>query len=480
MVVNWKRTIAKECEIIGKIRIMRLFTLLAFLSVIYSAGSLTAEQIAITGGTLIDVRTQQEIKESVILIQGDRIVEVGKKGETSIPADARVIDASGRWIVPGYMDMHSHVTGAEGLPFEMYLAKGVTTIRDPGGDLSLSRLLRADLDSGKKIGPRYFFAGPILDGIPPVWPEGSILVDSPKQAASAVNFLIDQGVDFIKVYNNVKEAEFIEVLKTAHSRGVRVAGHVPRTLTVTHAVESGMDCLEHVRITGRELLTTEEADQLDFLPYGKREVLLWQRFDLDSEKMRKLVSFLAQKKVFMDVTLLADYQLVIDHEQEINNPDNQYLPEKLYENWKGIPLPEIFIVPSDLKPASADSFKKRQKFVGLCYQAGARIITGTDGPGLGTLLPGFGLHHEFQMLSEAGMTSGDILRAATISSAEALGKEQDLGSVEKGKYADLLILQKNPLLDVSNLDSIETVFKGGQSFDPKALLKKELIIQKKF
>jgi imidazolonepropionase-like amidohydrolase len=450
---------------------MKLFVLFVFLGLIYFASSLTAEQIAITGGTLIDVRTQQEIKESVILIQGDRIAEVGKAGKTAIPPNAHVIDASGKWIVPGYMDMHVHVAGEEDLPFEMYLAKGVTTIRDCGGNLTLSRLLREDLDSGQKIGPRYFFAGPILDGIPPVGPEGSFLVDTPERAASAVNFLIDQGVDFIKIYNNVKEPEFIEILKTAHSRGVRVAGHVPRSLTVTHVVESGMDCLEHVRITGRELLTAEEADQLDFLPYAKREILLWKRFDLNSEKMRKLVSFLAQNQVFMDVTLVVDYQLVTDPEQELKNPDNRYLPEKLFEIWKSMPQPEIYKVPSELKPVSADAFQNRQKFVGLCYQAGARIITGTDGPGLGMLLPGFALHHEFQMLSEAGMTPGDILRATTIRSAEALGKEQDLGTIEKGKYADLLILQKNPLLDVSNLDSIEKIFKGGQILDPQALLK---------
>src|SRR5262249_26543318 len=171
-------------------------------------------------------------------------------------------------------------------------------------------------------------------------------------------------------------------------------------------------------------LTPEDANQLDFLPYAKREVMLWQRFDLNSEKMRKLVSFLAEKKVFMDVTLVADYQLVVDHEQEINDPNNQYLPKKIFEDWKSIPQPQIFVVPSELKGASPGSFKKRQQFVGLCYQAGVRIITGTDGPGLGTLLPGFGLHHEFKMLSEAGMSPLNILRATTITSAEALGKEQ--------------------------------------------------------
>src|SRR5262249_40559482 len=227
-----------------------------------------------------------------------------------------------------------------------------------------------------------------------------------------------------------------------------------RTLTMTHAVELGMDCLEHVRITGRELLTAEEANELDFLPYSKREILLWQRFDLNSEKMRRLISFLAERKVFMDVTLIADYQLVTDTEHEIKDPNNQYLPKKVFENWSTMPEPEIYKVPPELKEASSASFKKRQQFVGQCYRAGVRIITGTDGPGLGTLLPGFGLHHEFKLLSEAGMSPPNILHATTITSAEALGKEQDLGSIDKGKYADLLILQKNPLLDVANFDSI--------------------------
>jgi imidazolonepropionase-like amidohydrolase len=357
----------------------------------------------------------------------------------------------------------------------MYLAKGVTTIRDPGSDVTLSRLLKQDLDSGKRVGPRYFFAGPLLDGIPPVWPEGSILVDTPQRAISAVNFLIDQGVDFVKVYNNVKEAELIEILTTAHNRGVFVAGHVPRTITMTRAVELGMDCLEHVRITGRELLNPEEADKLDFLPYGKREVLLWQSFDLNSEKMRTLIAFLAEKKVFMDVTLIADYGLVIDHEEEKKDPNNQFLPEVVFETWKSYPQPEVFRVPPELKEASAAAFKKRQQFVGLCNLAGVRIITGTDGAGLGRLLPGFGLHHEFKMLSDAGLSPLEVLRASTLTSAEALGKQKDLGSIEEGKYADLVLLQKDPLADVRNLDSIEMVFKGGHSYDPLVLLESSKI-----
>lgn len=443
------------------------------LSILFAPLLYSQNPIALTGGTLVDVRTGETIENSIILIDGDRIADVGAVDKIQMPSSARRIDASGKWIVPGLMDMRAHVSHEPDLPFEMYLAKGVTTIRDPGSDVTLSRLLRMELDSGKRIGPRYFFAGPLLDGIPPVWPGGSILVDTPERAVSAVNFLIDQGVDFVKVYNNVQERELIEIIKTAHARGVRVAGHVPRTITMTRAVELGMDCLEHVRITARELLSPEEADKLDFLPYGTREVLLWQSFDLNSEKMQKLISFLGDKKVFMDVTLIADYGLVIDPADEIKDPNNHFLPEEVFEAWKSYPQPEVYKVPLEVKRASAASFEKRMKFVGLCFQAGVRIITGTDGAGLGNLLPGFALHRELKMLSDAGMNPLDILRATTITSAEALGKEKDLGSIEKGKLADLLILEKDPLSDIKNLDSIVLVFKGGRDFKPDDLLKKK-------
>lgn len=241
----------------------------------------------------MDVLTGETIENSVILIAGDRIVEVGVVEKIQIPASARRIDASGKWIVPGLMDMHAHVTNEPDLPFEM----------------------------------------------------------------------------------------------------------------------------------------------------------------------------------------IADYGLVIDPADAINDPNNRFLPEEVFEAWKSYPQPEVYKVPQELKAASAASFQKRMKFVGLCSQAGVRIITGTDGAGLGNLLPGFALHRELRMLSEAGMNPLDILRATTITSAEALGKEYDLGSVEKGKFADLLILQKDPLLDIKNLDSIVSVFKGGREFQPEVLLRKKEVIQ---
>ena len=153
--------------------------------------------------------------------------------------------------------------------------------------MTLLRLTRQEIDSGKRPGPRLFFAGYVLDGNPPLWPEISIIADTEGRAESATNFLIDQGADSIKVYNSVTEAALIAIVRTAHARGIRVIGHVPRSMTMTRAVELGMDGLEHIRVTGRELLPVEEADKIDFLPFVQREALLWQRFDLDSDKMKE-------------------------------------------------------------------------------------------------------------------------------------------------------------------------------------------------
>ncbi|HET9227223.1 MAG TPA: hypothetical protein VFR31_11180, partial [Thermoanaerobaculia bacterium] len=262
--------------------------------------SLMSPVVVIQGGTLVDVHTGRQTTDSLIIVEGSRIMQVGSASEIAVPPGARVIDARDRWIIPGLMDMHAHITATRNIPLELYLANGVTTIRDPAGNLTLLRLARQEIESGKRTGPRLFFSGYVLDGNPPLWPDLSIIADTEERAESAVHFLIDQGADSIKVYNSIKEPVLAAIVRTAHGRGIPVIGHVPRSMTMTRAVELGMDGLEHIRVTGRELLPPEEADKIDFLPLVEREALLWQKFDLDSDRMKELVSFLAAKKIFLD------------------------------------------------------------------------------------------------------------------------------------------------------------------------------------
>jgi len=436
------------------------------------AGILQAQKsppvLALRGGTLVDVASGKEIFDSMIVIRAERIEQVGS--DISIPQGAQIVDAKGKWIIPGLIDSHAHAENPDETPFGLYLANGVTTIRNPGGNITVLRLTRERLLRGELIGPRLFFSGPLLDGMPPVWPDGSLLVDTPQRARSAVDFLADQGVDFVKVYNNVKEPELKAIIETAKERGLPVAGHIPRSMTMTHAVELGMNVLEHIRVTGREMLSPDEADKLDPLPLGRREPLLWQRFDLQSEKMQALIQRLAQSKVFLDPTLVTEEVTEIPNpDADKNNPNNEYLSPTVVERELNFKSP-LFELPADLQAAGVEAFQKQEKFVGMCNQAGVRIIAGTDGPSVGSLLPGFGLHRELELLVTSGLSPLQALRAATLTAAEALGKGDRLGTIERGKLADIVVLDADPLQDIHNVAKINLVVQGGKAYAPVALL----------
>ena len=425
--------------------------------------------LVLRGGTLVNVASGKEISDSVIVMRGERIEQVGS-GNTGIPHGAQIIDAKGKWIIPGLIDSHAHAENPDDTPFSLYLTNGVTTIRNPGGNITVLRLTRERLLRGELIGPRLFFSGPLLDGVPPVWPDLSLLVDTPQRARSAVNFLADQGVDFVKVYNNVKEPELRAIVETAKELELPVAGHIPRSMTMTHAIELGMTRLEHIRVTGREMLSLDEAQKIDLLPLGSREPLLWQRFDLQSEKMRALVQRLARSKIFLDPTLVAaEVTEVPTLDADRNDPNNQYLSPTVVERYVNFKSP-LYELPPDLQAAGAEAFHKQEKFVGMCNRAGVKIIAGTDGPGIGSLLPGFGLHRELELLVASGLSPLQALRAATLTAAEALGKEDRLGTIEPGKFADMVVLNADPLQEIQNLRKIYLVVQGGKTYAPDALL----------
>jgi len=429
--------------------------------------------VAIIHATLVDVRTGKETPNSVIVIRGDKIERVGTSSEVSVSSSSQelVVDAAQKWVIPGLMDMHAHAGNSPEVPVNLYLAQGVTTIRSPGGNISLLRLLREQIESGKTVGPRLFFSGPLLDGNPPVWPDGSFIVDSPERAQSTVDFLADQGVDFIKVYNNLSEPVLAKIIETATRRGLIVAGHIPRSMTMTRAVELGMKSLEHIRITGREMLPLDVANQIDFLPLGQREPLLWERFDLTAPKFTELIHLLAERAVYLDPTLTVDEgDFVLGPVAQHNNPNNSVLPLEWIKFEESHQSP-LFEVPDKLKAIAREGFKKREEFVGMCNRAGVKIIAGTDGPGLGTLVPGYGLHHELQLLVESGLSPLQALRAATLTAAEALGKDKEVGSIESGKLADMLIVDADPLVDIGNASKIELIIKGGKQYRPADLLK---------
>jgi imidazolonepropionase-like amidohydrolase len=426
--------------------------------------------LALTGGTVIDVTNGRVITNATILIRGDRFVRLGWR-DVQIPPDARIERVDGRWILPGLIDMHVHVSTVRGVPLGLYVANGVTAVRDLGGSLTVLRSMRDALEKPTAaLRPRLFFAGAILDGNPPAAPRISFIVDTPERAASAVDFLVDQTADVVKVYNGVSATALKAIATAARARGVPVVGHVPRALTVRQAVELGMIGIEHAALGTRDLeewniLTRAEADRIDSLrSVTERETNVWSRVNVNAQDIRALVAELATKEVVLDPTLSVDeYDTLFLYDAEAQHPNNRYLSRDFVTANLG-PEHDIFRVPAAMRTEAVAGLTKRKEFVGLSYRAGVPIVAGTDGPGIGTLAAGFGLHRELELLVEAGLTPLDALRAATINAARALRREGVLGTVEAGKYADLVVLTANPLQNIRNAATIGAVLTRGQYF----------------
>jgi imidazolonepropionase-like amidohydrolase len=429
-------------------------------------------ELIIQGGSVIDTRTGKAMENQTVVIEGDRITRVAPAKEVAVPSDARVVDARGRWIVPGLIDMHVHRAGQPDLvPFALYVANGVTSIRDMGGNLTLLRLARNEVESGKRLGTRLFFLGPLLDGDPPMAPPIAIIVDTPARAISTVNFLVDQGVDAIKIYNGISAPILEVIVRTARLRNVPVVGHVPRALTVSRAVETGMQGLEHSIIRAADLeawglLTREELDRINASKsVTVREAMVWRHIDLKSPHIAKLIAQLAAAKTVLDPTLSIDeYDSLFLYPAQASHPNNRFLRQSIVDEALG-PEHQIFKVPRDLEADARSGVEKWRAFVGMCHHAGVKIVAGTDGPGIGDLTPGFGLHRELELLVKAGLTPSDALRAATFDAAAALGHEKDLGVIAEGKLADLVMVRADPRLSIANMAQIEAVVLRGQFLD---------------
>jgi hypothetical protein len=431
--------------------------------------------IAVKGATLLDVSRGRQTRNSVIIVEGDRVKEVGNAADITIPTDARVIDAAGKWVIPGLIDMHVHASARKDLPIALYVANGVTAVRDMGGSITSLRMTRQKIESGEKLGPHIFYTGNILDGNPPVQPTISFIVDSAQEAKSAVEFLIGQGADSIKIYNNITAPVLDAIVKAAKPAAIPVGGHVPKAISLKRSIELGFNFVEHAAIRSRDLLewnliTQKEFDQISSLAsVTQREALVWQRVDLNSTAVKGVISFMAEKAVFLDPTLNIDeYDSLFLYEKEAEHPNNRYLKRPFVEEAVG-PEHDIFRMPPELKMIAVTGIEKRRKFVAMCNRAGVKILAGTDGPGIGRMTVGFSLHHELALLVQAGLKPIEALQAATINAARALRKEKEMGSLEAGKFADMVILNSDPLADINSTTKIDGVLLRGHVFDRPAL-----------
>ncbi|GAA3943463.1 amidohydrolase family protein [Microbacterium soli] len=396
------------------------------------------------GAQVVDV-VNGGVSRYDILVTGDRISEVVPPGSFSSDEDLETIDLDGCWVTPGLIDMHCHLALITGPtpPVSLFLDNGVTGIRDPGGPIAVQSAIRQSVAEGTLDGPKIWLSGEIFDGSPVVWPSASRAVDDPDAARAAVRDQAARGADFVKVYNHITDEVLRAILDEAAKVGIPVVGHVPRSMGMPRAVRAGLRNLEHVRIAARDFLPEEEARVIDPLPVTEREPRLWSRLDVEAPWVDDLIAELVEHDITLDPTLLIDEVVFGDRSIDIDHPDNAFLPEYVRLAWEADSMVTSLVVDPESRRLYDTGRMRVRRFVEKCVAAGVRIVAGTDGVGLGRLLPGFAVHHELALLREAGLSGTQALAAATHQAAHALGAE-DLGEIAAGKRADLAVWRVDP------------------------------------
>lgn len=387
---------------------------------------LASGTVAIVGGTLVDATGRAAVPNAVVVVRNGRIAAAGAAASITIPANSARIDATGKTIVPGLWDMHAHLHQAEWLP--VYMGAGVTTVRDMGNELPFITGLRSGVSSGTLIGPRILAAG-LIDGDGPN-AFGAFSASTPEEGRAIVRRYHQLGFEQMKLYSLLSPAVVGAICDEAHKLGMTVTGHIPNSLSLLAAVDSGMDQVAHLPLRG----------------------------DAQSDTLRKTIEHLKMRGTVLDPT--ASWGEIGGHSTaealESFQPVTAHLPATFVQfrvaGWGSAGI--------DTATAHA-RLARTLATIGAVYNAGVPIVAGTDEG-----VPGFSVYRELELYVRAGMTPMDALRSATAVPAKAMRLDRELGTIEPGKRADLLILDANPLDDISNIRRVRSVMSNGVLYDP--------------
>lgn len=414
----------------------------------------TVEVTAFTNVTVIDGRRPEPRTDRTVVIRGNRIVAEGPSVTVKTPAGARVIDGRGKFLIPGLWDMHVHITmpgGREVLP--LYIAKGVTGVRDMASDWTTLTSWRADITQGTLVGPRIVTSGPYLEGGDQPIPH--LLVKTPADAEPAVDSLRKLGVDFIKVHGQLSPESYFAIARAARARRMPFAGHVSRTIGAAAASDSGQASIEHLLAIPNPCSTAEVTELAPRFPV---QAALGR---CDTTNQVPLYERLRRNGTWVVPTLVAQVEISRWPKRDLPGDSvARYLPDSLRHYVAGI-FPMVDSVPPDADVNGRKLFDKRVQVTGALFRAGVGVLPGTDAP-LRNSPPGFGLHEELLHLTRAGLTPFEALRAATLEPARFLGLLDSLGTIETGKIADLVLLTANPLDDIRNASRTAYVVANGR------------------
>ncbi len=413
--------------------------------------------IAITHVNVIDGADSVARADQTVVIRGNRIESIDPAGAARVPARALIIDGRRKFLLPGFWDMHVHTSingGREILA--LYVANGVTGVRDMAGDWPTLTSWRSEIARGTLIGPRIVASGPYLEGGDVPVPH--LLVRTPEEARAGVDSLVRLGVDFVKVHGQLTRETFFAIARRARERGIDFAGHVPRVVGAADASDSGQRSIEHL------LAIPAPCTMAESIALRPRFTVQGALGRCSSESLAPLYARFVRNETWVTPTFTAQVEVASWPGHQVPGDSLAcYLPKSLRDFVAKIfPMPDG--VPPGADSAGRAMFTKRLAQVAAMQRAGVHVLTGTDAP-LRNSPPGFGLHEEMRLLARGGMSPIEIIRAATLEPARYFRMLDSAGTVATGKLADLVLLDADPLRDIGNTRRIVAVIANGRLYD---------------
>lgn len=422
--------------------------------------------------TLIDGTGAPARPDATIVVIGDRIVGIHHGGGFPRPAGVPIVDLRGRYVIPGLWDMHTHNIVDEAIFPPLYIANGITGIREMRGGPDV-RATRARIEAGTLVGPRMVAAGPIVDGPASFLGGNDIIVHSRSEVEAAVRQISRDGGDFVKVYSHLTPPLYRDVIEVARRERMTVSGHIPYLVTAETASRSGQHTVEH--LLGIPVAVSRQRDAMNaliaqtplvdpFAYYYFMTELDWQASELYDPATAEPFFDLLRRNGTWQVPTITTLRMVNSPLGTFDDdPRLVYIPEAYRQPWAE--RHAIFA------PKTPEQIEIQRRFldsqvalVGAMEEAGVPLLAGTDcnNP---YVLPGFSLHDELANLVQAGLTPMRAIQAATRDAARCLGIEHQHGTVTPGKAADFVVLDANPLHDITNTTRIHAVVTRGRLID---------------
>jgi hypothetical protein len=436
--------------------------------------------LAITNVAVVDVERGRVLPGHTVAMKGDRIVAVAPTSRTRLAGTARVIDGTGRYLIPGLWDMHAHIGGSGNpllLELPLFTAHGVTGLRVMGAPrdlpgLARMRQLQTATGNGTLIGPRVLAiaswavngeAG-ITDSMPPFFK-----ARTREEGRALAQYLKQSGYDLIKIYNNVSRDGYLGLAEEARRLGISFAGHEPGALSALELSNAGQKSIEHSRIFLLNCFSGADSLQKGQLRAG---TAARQRMvdDYDPRVCGEVFRTFARNRTYISPTHVTRRMDALAHDSAFrNDPRMKYIPLRQRLAWL---VDASGMVASDPSPAGrrsyVDFYRKGLTLTNDAYRAGVPVILGTDA-GDSFVFPGASVHDELGELVNAGLSPAEALRAATLTPAQYFDRTAEFGTVAPGRFADLVMLDANPLGDIANTQRIRAVIRGGRAFERPAL-----------